>query len=372
MAILVGGVHDVDGDAIHAVDGGEALRGLGAGASLAASAAMLDSGLLLLSIGCLGAFDVFFFHLRQARITERRDARAEAWIHVARGIVYTLQFAIVPNVKLCGAWYAAFAALFGVDAGIAIADVLVEPDTRRSVGGLPRGEYPAHIVLSVLVGALLYSLAHHTIGWASEPTAIMWAPSMPAVLRAALAVLGAGCLATTLDDVARIVTQEPPPVHVAVRLAAPLAEVWRRPRPSPAPDAGPSVLADRHARRPDHDWHRDALREVDLRHGDPRFRAIQAAQTDAAVDVRVLVRGPAVADPSGRPVALHRGGRRRRVPHVVHLRGAGLPAACSIGFVIRRWFQRETESSFARLRRVPATRARRRAAAASRRSWLVA
>src|ERR1051325_6999235 len=193
-----------------------------AGASLAAAIAMLDSGLLLLSIGCLGAFDVFFFHRREARIAEGKDARAEAWIHVARGIIYSLQFAIVPNVRLCGAWYAAFVALFAVDAAIAVADVRVEPDARRSVGGLPRGEYLAHIVLSVLVGALLYSLARHTIGWASEPTGVAWAPSMPAVLRAALAVLGAGCLATTLGDVACIATQElPPPVHVAVRLPGP-------------------------------------------------------------------------------------------------------------------------------------------------------
>jgi len=189
---------------------------------------MLASGFLLLVIGALGAFDVFYFHRRHARLTERRAARCEAWLHVARGVVYTVQFAAVPNVRFGGAWYAAFVALYAADVAIAVADVLCEPEARREVGGLPRGEYLAHIVLSVLVGALLWSLALATWRWPAAPTALTWAPAMPGALRAALAVLGAGVLATTLLDVAELVTQTPPPpVHVAVRLHAPLADVWR-------------------------------------------------------------------------------------------------------------------------------------------------
>src|SRR4051794_9057360 len=100
---------------------------------------MLAAGVLLLFIGLLGAFDVFVFHRRQARLTERRASRREAWIHVARGMVYTLQFVAMPNVCFAGAWYAAFVALYVLDAVIAIADVLSEPASRRDIGGLPRG-----------------------------------------------------------------------------------------------------------------------------------------------------------------------------------------------------------------------------------------
>ncbi len=100
---------------------------------------MLAAGVLLLLIGALGAFDVFVFHHRQARLVERPAARREAWLHVARGVVYTLQFALTPNVRWCGAWYAVFVALYVADAAIAVADVLAEPASRRGVGGLPRG-----------------------------------------------------------------------------------------------------------------------------------------------------------------------------------------------------------------------------------------
>lgn len=188
---------------------------------------MLVPGLLLLAIGVLGAFDVFVFHHRQARITERPAARREAWIHVARGGVYAAQFFVVPSVRFAGAWYAALIGLYVVDAAIAVADVWCEPASRRELGGLPRGEYLAHIVLSVLVGAMLTSLVGATAAWPSEATVLRWAPGMPDELRVALAVLSLGCVITTLVDALALLTRAAPPVHVAVRLCAPLAEVWR-------------------------------------------------------------------------------------------------------------------------------------------------
>jgi hypothetical protein len=316
---------------------------------------MLDSGLLLLAIGLLGALDVFFFHRRHSRITDRRDARVEAWIHVARGVVYTLQFVLIPNVRFAGAWYAAFGLLFAVDVVIAIADVLVEHDTRRSVGGLPRGEYLAHIVLSVMVGALLYSLALHTHGWLAEPTTLALAPSMPLELRLVLAGFAVGCIATTLGDVARILTNTPPPpVHVAVRLAAPLSEVWR-------------MTQDHHLHPA---W-------------DHRFSRIEmlAARIETGTQMRyekrmcgMVIRGfgryklhkpmrqstsefwsDDWRSPSRRGVGLWRyspcaGGVEFRTAYTYEVRW-GLVGRVLDRLVIRRWFQRETERSFARLRR---------------------
>jgi hypothetical protein len=316
---------------------------------------MLDSGLLLLGIGLLGAFDVIYFHRRHSRITERYDARVEAWIHVARGVVYTLQFVLIPNVHFAGAWYAGFGVLFAADVVIAIADVLVEPETRRSVGGLPRGEYLAHIALSVMVGALLYSLALHTHDWLTEPTALTWTSTMPLALRLVLAVLAVGCIATTLDDVARLVTQTPPPpVHVAVRLAAPLSEVWR-------------VTQDHHLHPAwDHRFsHIEMLAErittgTEMRYekrlcgmvirGFGRYKLHKPMRQSTfefwSDDWRSPIR---------RGVGLWRyvpcaGGVEFRTSYSYDVRW-GLIGRVLDRLVIRRWFQRETERSFARLRR---------------------
>ena len=322
---------------------------------LLGAADMLAAGLLLLAIALIGAFDTFHFHHR-ARITERREARREAWLHAARGVVYTLQLVVVPNVAFTGAWYAAFIALYVADVAIAIADVRCEPAARREIGGLSGGEYLAHIVLSVLVGAMLACLASATAAWPGLPTALTWSPAMPGALRAALAVLGAGCLAVTLRDVAVITTQTPPPpVHVAVRLRAPLAEVWRITqdhRLHPAWDHRFStieMLSDRIATGTCMRYHKRIAGMVIRGFG--RYKLHRPMQQSTfefwSDDWRSPIR---------RGVGLW---RYRQLPGgEVEFRTSygydvrwGLAGRVLDRLVLRGWFQRETERSFARLRR---------------------
>jgi hypothetical protein len=190
---------------------------------------MLTASCLLAVIGLLGAFDIVHFHWRTCRLAERRESRLEVAIHVARGFLYAAQFAVVPNLRFHGAWYAAFAALFAADVAIAIADVAVEPASRKSQGGLPGGEYLMHVVLSVLVGAYLHSIAADSLAWARLPTEIVWAPAAPLGLRIALGAMGAGsalvALYEGLDLIERALPR-PGPLHVAVRLRASLEAVW--------------------------------------------------------------------------------------------------------------------------------------------------
>jgi hypothetical protein len=111
------------------------------GAPLAAVIAMFGLVVLpLVSLAVFVAFDVHVVHQRRARLTNRWQARHEGWLHVARGVAYTLQFFFASSVWFEGAWHAAFAALCGVNATvvtIAVADMLCERDGRRSLFGLP-------------------------------------------------------------------------------------------------------------------------------------------------------------------------------------------------------------------------------------------
>jgi hypothetical protein len=190
---------------------------------------MLTAAWLLLLIGALGAFDIFTFH-RAAALTRRPDTRREAWLHVARGVVYSVQFVLVATLELHGAWYAAFVALVGLDVAIALADVACEPEARRAQGGLPPGEYLAHIVLSVLVGAYLHALVGASAAWWSQPTAIVVTSAhAPLVLRGALLVMAAGSLGATCLDALELcepVLRRPRPVQVAVVLRTSLERLW--------------------------------------------------------------------------------------------------------------------------------------------------
>jgi hypothetical protein len=234
--------------------------------------------------------------------------------------------------------------------------VVAEPASRREVGGLPGGEYLAHIVLSVLVGALLANLAAATPAWAAAPTALRWAPAMPLALRAALAVLGAGCLATTLADAAALVTQAPPaPVHVAVRLRAPLAEVWRITqdhRLHPAWDhrfSTITMLADRITTGTCMRYDKRIAGLTIRGHG--RYKLHRPMQQSTfefwSDDWRSPIRrGVGLWRYQARPD----GSVEFRTSYTYDVRW-GLAGRVLDRVILRRWFQRETERSFARLRR---------------------
>jgi hypothetical protein len=184
---------------------------------------------LLLTIGLLGAIDIAYFHSYRGRLVLRPESRREAWIHVARGGCYTLQFLIVPNVRFTGAWFALFVLLFVFDIGIAAADVLEEPRARASQGGLCGGEYLMHIGLSVLVGAYLCSAFRAAAGWPFEPAAIRLCRLAPTPLRVLAALVAAGCALTSLIESLILIEQRlgtPAPLHVRVRLSAPIEQVW--------------------------------------------------------------------------------------------------------------------------------------------------
>jgi hypothetical protein len=187
-------------------------------------------GILLAIIGALGAFDIAYFHHHRAQLSTRPESRREAIIHVARGVIYTLQFSLVPNVRLTGVWYLGFIALFIADAAIAVLDVLEEPRSRRELGGLFGGEYLAHIVLSVLVGAMLHAFFSSTWHWIALPSQVTVEPSMPQALAGVLTLMAFGCAAVTMFELAASIDAalgRPRPLHIRARIRASLEELWR-------------------------------------------------------------------------------------------------------------------------------------------------
>jgi hypothetical protein len=188
---------------------------------------MLTASLLLLVIALFGAFDCFYFHRHVAKLSQREESRLEVGIHVARGFVYAAQLLVIPNLELHGYWLLPFVVLFIADVGIALYDVAIEPESRRSQGGLPRGEYVMHIVLSVLVGAYLNEVVRGSLGWWQLPTGIALRDEVPLALRAVLALMAVGSLGLALLEWAVLATSNKPrPVHVGVVLDASLQEVW--------------------------------------------------------------------------------------------------------------------------------------------------
>lgn len=190
---------------------------------------MLVPSVLLLVIGSLGAFDIAWFHTYKGRLVEKAECRSEVVLHVIRGVVYAVQFVVVPNVEMRGRWLALLALLFAIDIVVGVADILVEPKSRAPRGGLSGGEYLVHMVLSVLVGAELCSVAAHAFPLAHEPTAIAIVSSVPTWLRALLGAMAVGSLSCAVVEglmLGESRRSAAAPIHVRVRLRAPLERVW--------------------------------------------------------------------------------------------------------------------------------------------------
>ena len=156
---------------------------------------------LLLLVGHLGAFDVIYFHWWKCRLGERPECRREVLWHTARHLIYGLQFLWVANLRFHGAALIALVVLYAADVFVAWADVWEERDSRKAQGGLPRGEYFMHIVLSVLVGGYMMAVAGACWADRALPAAVVVdPPAVPVLLRALMSTMGATAFVVFAHD----------------------------------------------------------------------------------------------------------------------------------------------------------------------------
>lgn len=146
--------------------------------------AMEPAFYLLLVIGHIGAFDVLYFHIYRCSLADRPECHREVLWHTVRHLIYALQFLFVANFRFHGAALLILAAVFALDVFVAWSDVWEETASRRSQGGLPRGEYFMHIVLSLLVGCYLVLVAQTVWPDRNLPSAVViQPPAVPAIFR---------------------------------------------------------------------------------------------------------------------------------------------------------------------------------------------
>lgn len=156
---------------------------------------------LLLAIALLGALDILLFHTVANGIRAHADSRAELLVHSLRGPTYAALFILVPNFALHGAWFWLLIGILVFDLLVSLVDFALEKQSRATFGGLPSGEYVLHVVIAMLFGALVTSTLYGAGNWAGLPTKFFYAPAaIPTVLRAALAIMAVGVLATEYGD----------------------------------------------------------------------------------------------------------------------------------------------------------------------------
>ena len=152
---------------------------------------MVAAFYLLLVIGHIGVFDVLYFHYYRCRLHLRPECHKEQLWHLIRHIIYGLQFLIIANFRFHGYALLVLATIYAADVFIAWSDVWEETISRRGQGGLPRGEYFMHIVLSLLVGGYILLVGQSVWPDRLLPAALVFdPPSVPFLLRLYMSVMG--------------------------------------------------------------------------------------------------------------------------------------------------------------------------------------
>jgi hypothetical protein len=111
--------------------------------------------LVLLTVAApIGAFDSLYYHLWRFRLYTRAESRRETVTHVVRALVIGIGALLLAHSKPSAPWFAVLSAVLSLSFVNDVADVLLEPASRRALGGVPPIEYLVHILGATLSGAV--------------------------------------------------------------------------------------------------------------------------------------------------------------------------------------------------------------------------
>jgi hypothetical protein len=144
----------------------------------------------------IGAFDSLYFHLWRFRLYSRPDSRAETATHVVRALVIGAGALLLAHRSPTRGWFWGLTAVLALSFVNDIADVLLEPASRRALGGLPPLEYLVHILGATLSGAVAtaFIVRGLPLGVGSEVAAL------PGWLVASATAIGLGALSLGLFE----------------------------------------------------------------------------------------------------------------------------------------------------------------------------
>ena len=156
---------------------------------------------LMLVQGTLGAADTLYYHEWRCRLTAQPEEMGrELRLHAVRDFIYAAIFVTLPWFTWSGACAWLLGGLLLAEILITLTDFVVERTTRASQGGLATGEFVTHVVMAIVYGAFLATLAPHLYAWSGAETG--WTPhaGVSPIVGGVCLVMGVGVFASGLRD----------------------------------------------------------------------------------------------------------------------------------------------------------------------------
>lgn len=127
---------------------------------------------LLTIAGLCGSYDVLYYHIYKLKLYKQHDAMWENVTHAIRALLFAVMLLTVMHVRCTGWWWLIYPILLTIEVTNTMTDAILEPKTRKSMGGLPPVEYYLHIFLSIVTGAALASIIWGTYEMMWEPPSV--------------------------------------------------------------------------------------------------------------------------------------------------------------------------------------------------------
>ena len=129
---------------------------------------------LLCLFAGLGAVDIVYFHIYRFRLFRISASRAEHLTHLVRTGLFLCVLLWVVCIEAHGVYSLLLPSLLLLDFLNSMADVLLEPRSRRPLGGLPSAEYAIHMLTMAVNGAILLVAAQQTLTVLHDPSVLRW------------------------------------------------------------------------------------------------------------------------------------------------------------------------------------------------------
>ena len=126
--------------------------------------------ILLLQIA-MGGFDTVFHHEFTEKLAWRPSQKQELRLHGWRNLLYAVFFFIMGFTEVHGGLAVFLIIVLGIEMVITLVDFVEEDRSRR----LPWTERVLHTLLTLNYGVLLALLVPVLLGWAQQPTGLVWA-----------------------------------------------------------------------------------------------------------------------------------------------------------------------------------------------------
>ncbi len=159
---------------------------------------LLIAKIALISLGAIGVIDEYIYHFKKEKLIFKKQCLKETMLHLIRYLIFAIVYGVIANFKFGGIFSLLMLIVLIIDISVSIMDIIEEPKSRESSGGLSGGEYLLHMILSFNLGIFYFNFVPRVITSINKPTQFIYMASDSSIITLILNSFAIGSLLIAL------------------------------------------------------------------------------------------------------------------------------------------------------------------------------